>query len=173
MLRSTRRNLAAVTFGVVVTAGCGALAVKVMGHNRAGLSRTVAVERLPTVECTTRALKAIEHVAVVRSYSVAKSESWSLLEGREEYPGYDVIVYERGDSGGQVLLFSGAGSRSPRIELASTTYAPGHPETQYPPERLDRIRRTLDVVYAELSARCGPLPEPSAVVETNHQTGAK
>ncbi|WP_157907049.1 MULTISPECIES: hypothetical protein [Sorangium] len=163
----------------VVTVALSALALVVYfvvyikvaeyGHEKkAGISRRVSVTSLPSVACVLTALQATQGITATQHTIVPSDAMWRPTSGRIEFPAYDVIAYECGDSGGKVYLHPGVGTQSPLITFDSTLSAPGDPGAQYPPARLDRIRLTLNSVYSEMSARCGPLPDASSVRETTY-----
>ncbi|WP_437504868.1 hypothetical protein [Sorangium sp. So ce1099] len=162
------QNVAIVALGVLGLVGYMAVYIMVTGHEKAGISRSVIVTSLPSAECVLTALQATRGVTATRHYTVPSDVGWSFREGRIDHPAYDVVIYECGDSGGEVYLHPGDRAHLPQVTFESTLYAPGNPGKRYPPARLDRIRLTLDSIYSTLSARCGPLPDASLVNETTY-----
>lgn len=152
----------------VILAYGGSFVVYVMvaGDRMAGVSREVSVARLPTVECVTRVLRATPCVTSVNHSRVEARASWGLSGDVNVDPAYDVIAYNCGDASGDILLTQRNGARPATLRLDATTIAPGHPEVDYPPDRIQRIRSTFGCIYLGLAAQCGPLPAASAVVDT-------
>lgn len=84
---------------------------------------------------------------------LADAGMWLSGEGRIDHPAYDVVIYECGDSGGEVYLHPGDRAHLPQVTFESTLYAPGNPGKQYPPARLDRIRLTSCSIADDSSRR--------------------
>lgn len=167
------RVIAAVVLVPVASVGVAAFYAKLLGHNSAGISRSVVVARLPDTACVVAALRETPCVTEAHSSSVRPDVRWEIAPHfgrRKETPGYDVVSFSCADASGKVLLLAAHDSSQATLSLDSTTYGPGDLDPKYPPERLERIRHAMTAIYASMALRCGPLPAPSEVVETTHRT---
>jgi hypothetical protein len=80
---------------VLLAAGLISLFGMLMGHRRAGITRTVFVTKLPTVECTIAALRSTPCVTAVAHNAIKPRVDWSLSKNgvsRTETPGYEGSV---------------------------------------------------------------------------------
>jgi hypothetical protein len=144
------------------------LAIKLLGHNRAGVRHEVDVAALPSAGCVADAARRATGVSSAWVEHVAPRVSWRLRWFRvlrDETPGFELVHFEADGDHYEIALRRDVTAPTQRFQIDSTLYGPGDQSAQFQDARVERIRATMSAAYAEIAAGCGPMPPASAVRE--------
>jgi hypothetical protein len=149
-------KVAGVGLGLAVILGASVAAYVIgqgKGHGIGGVLWSVATPSPPSLPCVTDGVGSTVGVAITSS------------RASEVGGGFHVIAYSAPGSSGEVWVGRTGAGAPYKLLLDSTTLGPGHPESLYPDERIERIRRLHASIYQSLRTRCG-LPDPTQVEES-------